>query len=401
MLNTTFVLKIFEGFSIDRWNDLVRPFDIIEMDKAGEKMVLAYIIGKFEEYAGAKVDWDWLVYSSLFDLLKKIALCDIKSPVQRMIRTEYPGEYKKLDQWVLDQYKNLIDQDLYGRFRSYLTESPAETTLTARIRRAAHKFSTQRELDMIAPVNEPERLQRIRKGVAADLVEYLDLRGVQELVSKQRPFDFLMCVEQLRFQIRWNQTPRVPKTSVLGHSFFVAVLTLLLGRECGVPLCPRRRFNNFFSGLFHDLPEAVTRDIISPVKRATGGLPEIIKNIEDKIAEKELQPLMEDFYRDELAYFSANEFDNRILENGLPRIVTFEELNGRCNRDDCSPVDGALVRSADQIAAFIEADQSIRYGTTSPHLVEGRDGLLQTYRDAPPINGFDIAEFFRVYWESY
>ena len=63
------VLKIFEGFSIQRWNDLIRPFDLVEMDKAGEKMVLAYIIGKFEEKKGYKIDWVWMIYASLFDLL--------------------------------------------------------------------------------------------------------------------------------------------------------------------------------------------------------------------------------------------------------------------------------------------------------------------------------------------
>ena len=80
-------LKIFEAFSIERWNDLVRPFSVVEMDKAAEKMVLAYIIGKFEEEKGEKIDWEWMIYASLFDLLKKIALCDIKSPVQRLIMT--------------------------------------------------------------------------------------------------------------------------------------------------------------------------------------------------------------------------------------------------------------------------------------------------------------------------
>ena len=51
-MNKNLVLRIFEGFSIQRWNDLVRPFDLVEMDKAAEKMVLAYIIGKYEEKKG-------------------------------------------------------------------------------------------------------------------------------------------------------------------------------------------------------------------------------------------------------------------------------------------------------------------------------------------------------------
>ena len=77
---------------------------------------------------------------------------------------------------------------------------------------------------MLTPVNEIERLEGIRKELNADLQEYLNLRGLQLLITKQKPFEFLMRIEQLRFQTRWNQTPRVPKTSVLGHCFFVAVL---------------------------------------------------------------------------------------------------------------------------------------------------------------------------------
>ena len=85
------VFKIFEGFSIQRWNDLIRPFELVEMDKAGEKMVLAYIIGKFEENKGSKIDWYWMIYASFFDLLRKIALCDIKAPVQQMLKREFPA----------------------------------------------------------------------------------------------------------------------------------------------------------------------------------------------------------------------------------------------------------------------------------------------------------------------
>ena len=74
MLNKKFILKLFEGFSIQRWNDLVRPFEPVEMDKAAERMVVAYIIGKSEEAAGRSIDWEWIINASLFELLKKIAL---------------------------------------------------------------------------------------------------------------------------------------------------------------------------------------------------------------------------------------------------------------------------------------------------------------------------------------
>ncbi len=403
-MNKDFALKIFEGFSIVRWNDLVRPFDIVEMDKDAEKMVTAYIIAKYEEDRGVQIDWEWMIYASLFDLLRKIALCDIKSPVQRLIKTEYPDEFIKLNEWVLEQYKKLVDDtSLFKRFTIYIgnmsgtipfADGQAET---ARIFRAAHKYSTLRELEMLSLVNEAVRLDPIRKEINADLQKYLDLQGLQMLMTRQKPFEFLMRIEQLRFQTRWNQTPRVPKTSVLGHCYFVAVLTLLLERESGVNLCRKRFYDNFFCALFHDLPESVTRDIISPVKQATSGLPNIVKNIEEQIVAKELVPLMEDFYKDEVLYFTSDEFANRVRIDGHSVHVSWEDLNQKYNDDSYSPVDGRLVRIADHYSALLEADLSIKHGITSKHLTFGRDNLLKAYKEGNIINGIDAYKLFHSF----
>jgi putative hydrolase of HD superfamily len=159
----------------------------------------------------------------------------------------------------------------------------------------------------------------------------------------------------------------------------------------------KRIYNNFFSALFHDLPEAVTRDIISPVKTATQGLPSIVKQIEDEIVKRELVPLMEDFYADELLYFTSNEFDNRIcVDKNYTNVqtVSFDELNVKYNDESFSPVDGALVRCADHAAAFIEADSSIKYGITSAHLREGRENIRKIYPAGRIISGFKIGDFF-------
>lgn len=397
-----FAHKIFEGFSIQRWNDLIRPFDMVEMDKAAEKMVLAYIIGKFEENKGNKIDWIWIIYASLFDLLKKIALCDIKAPIQQMLKKEYPEEYLRLNEWVLNQYKSLLsDEKLFSKFTIYFGQNagsfsiPDELKTTVRVYRAAHKFSSIRELQMISVVNEKERLGSIDKELQAEIQPYLDLEGLQKLITHQKAFDFLLKIEQLRFQTRWNQTPRVPQTSVLGHCFFVAIMTLLLGRESNPKMCERRIINNFFSALFHDLPEAVTRDIISPVKQATDDLPNIVKKIENEIVNKELVPLMEDFFVQEIIDFTSDEFSNRIKDaNGKVVNVSWEELNEKYNEDKFFPIDGKLVRIADHLSALMEADISIKHGITSIHLQNGRDGLLYSYKEDEVVNGINVYNLF-------
>ena len=402
MFSQALALKIFEGFSIQRWTDLVRPFDLVEMDKAAEKMVLAYIIGKFEENKGVFVDWNWMIHASLFDLLKKIALCDIKAPVISMLKHEYTQEYLRLNEWVLNQYKPLIDDSkLFSKFTIYIGQKaealpvPEKTKAAERILSAADKFATLRELQLLSVVNEAERTEKIYTELQADLQQYLDLTGLQMLMTHQRSYNFLMKIEQLRFQVRWNQTPRVPKTTVLGHCYFVAILTLLLCKSNSSKMTEKRLINNFFTGLFHDLPEAVTRDIISPVKQATDELPNIVKKIEDEIVSKELVPLMEPFFRDEIIYFTSDEFSNRILdENKVPREVSWEDLNKLYSNAKYSPVDGRLVRVADHISALMEADISIKHGITSSHLSHGREGMLAAYPQGKIINGIDVGKLF-------
>ena len=401
-MNKKLSLRIFEGFSIQRWNDLIRPFDMVEMDKAAEKMVLAYIIGKYEENKGNFIDWEWIIHASFFDLLRKIALCDIKAPVQQMLKREFLDEYMRLNEWVLNQYRPLInDDDLFSRFTIYVGQKagyfklPEELNASLRVYNAAHKYATMRELDMLAVVNEKQRLEKIYTELQADIQPFLDLEGLQKIMTHQKAFDFLMKIEQLRFQTRWNQTPRVPATSVLGHCFYVAIMTMLLGRESNPDMCKRRVINNFFSALFHDLPESVTRDIISPVKQATDGLPDIVKKIEDEIVAKELVPLMEDFFRDELIYYTSDEFSDRILDaKKNVKKVSWEDLNNFYNEDELYPVDGRLVRICDHLAALMEADISIKHGITSVHLINGRKGMLSHYGPDEKISGINVYKLF-------
>lgn len=392
------IVKIFEGFFIQRWTDLIRPFEIVEMDKAAERMYIAYILGKMEEERGAFVDWQWMIYASLFDLMKKLFLCDIKSPLQSLIKAKYPEEWAHLSSWIINNYKLIVgDADLLDKFERYMktpSEKLDERLLpTTRILRAANKMASLRELEMLSIVNEKERTAHIHTQVLSELQEFTDLAGLSAILMRQRTRDFLLKVEQLRFQIRWNQTPRIPKSSVLGHCYFVAVVTLLLSRQ-NPAMCAERVTNNFFSALFHDLPEAVTRDIISPVKQATDEFPSIIKKIEDETVRAELLPLMEDSYKDELLYFITSEFENRVRLNGETVFVDFADLDEKYNEAIFHPVDGKIVRAADHLAAFLEAGFSIKYGVSPPHLHAGLQELLEKYPENIFINGLAIGRLF-------
>jgi putative hydrolases of HD superfamily len=198
-------------------------------------------------------------------------------------------------------------------------------------------------------------------------------------------------VGQLRFQQRWAQTPRIPETSVLGHMLVVAMLSYLCSIEVGA--CDRRLVNNYLAGLFHDLPEVLTRDIVSPVKRSVEGLDELIKEIESRQVEELLLPLLPVGWHNELRYFTENEFGNKICVDGRVEIVKEGEIGAKYNEDRFAPIDGDLIRACDHFAAFMEAHLSISHGIQSHYLVEGYHGLFSQY-EGKEVGGFNIGSWF-------
>jgi putative hydrolase of HD superfamily len=399
MVNKLLLLKIFEGFSIQRWNDHARPIELTEMDKSALKLIVAYLLGKMEEKNGIIIDWEKIIYACFFELLKKIALSDIKASIHKKIKNEFPEEFDKLNNWVVDQYEVLIeDNELLKMFRNYLLEKKDLSDINFKIVRAAHKYSTIREFELIKMINSPSiRIFDIEKELNADIQQFLDLKGIQMLVTKQNLYELLSIIEQLRFQVRWGQTQRIPRTTVLGHCMMVSCFTLLFSRELKPKPSKKRLYNNVFCGLFHDLPEAVTRDIISPVKRATDNLPGIVKKIEESIVQEKLFPLIDDSFIEEIRYFTENEFNNRIIIDGEIKTVSAAEIADKYNHDEYSPVDGELIELCDKLSAFLEAYQSKRYGIDSPHLNQGRLNILNKYKNEKNICGIDVRKLFNEF----
>jgi putative hydrolases of HD superfamily len=398
MISKLLAQKVFEAFSIQRWNDQVRPIDLNEMDKSAHKMIIAYFIGKYEEQ-NKEIDWDRIIHAGIFELLRKIVLSDIKAPVYRKIKYNYPEEFIKLNDWVIKQYEPYFqNQELFTKFKDYIYEKEDFESPSNKILKAAHKYSTYRELQIIKPLN-PNSLEilRIEKELLSGLEPFRDLKGLQLLLAQKELFQLITLIEQLRYQTRWSHTPRIPKTSVLGHSITVAVYTFLLGYEMNISICPKRRYNNFFGALFHDLPEAVTRDIISPVKRATRDLPEIVKQIEDQLVQEKLYPLMDSKIKEEIQFFTENEFSDRVLFNNEILITDYQTINDQYNEDQFSPIDGTLIRFADEISALLEAYQSIIYGIKSIQIEQGLNYFLNMYHDTDMICGIDIRTFFKEF----
>ena len=393
--------RFFEAASMQRWNDHIRPVELTELDKQAHKMVIAYVIAKIEEDKKGEghIDWLNLIESFIFEFLYRLVLTDIKPPVFHRMMAERRQE---LNNHVLNELKGdldyLNDEKFKHKFESYFMRD--EKTLERKILRAAHYLATNWEFKIIynsAPFIYG--IEKTKENIENQIEDHYDLIGVQKILLGKKSYGFVDLCGQLRFQKRWAHSPRIPETSVLGHMLIVAITAYLCTIKMETAPCEKRIYNNFFAGLFHDLPEVSTRDIISPIKSAAD-LEDIIKDYENERMNEEILPLLPKTWHGEMKYFTGDEFQNKIKKEGIPQKgIKFKEINKKYNKSEYSPLDGELIRACDKLAAFIETNLSIEYGITSRYLEEGRENIFNAYKNKI-ISGTDFGRIFNYFYKK-
>jgi putative hydrolase of HD superfamily len=402
MLNKDFIEFLYEAAHIQRWNDHIRPNGFTELDKQAHKMMILYVLARYEEQDhGAKLNWRALVEGGIMEFLHRIVLTDIKPPVFHQLMRAHG---KELNQWVYDELHDLlatVDKDFSKKMKKYFDDPdyfPKEKQLLS----AAHYLATQWEFNIIYHFNQGiYGIEETKAAIANEIEDHYDLAGVQKLALHGKTSKFIDLVGQLRFQKRWAQSPRVPETSVMGHVLIVAILAYFCAVHIGAD--DDRVANDFLCGLFHDLPEVLTRDIISPVKRSITGLDSLIKEIEKEQVAEKLLPLLPATWHQDINYFTENEFGNKCRFNGkVENFATPEDLESFIKKHQgkvTKVVDGSILKGCDHLAAFVEAYLSIEHGITSIHLKNGVQELSTTYK-GKIIGGVDFGSIYAEFTHS-
>jgi putative hydrolase of HD superfamily len=380
MIEKGLIARLLEAASIQRWNDHVRPVEFTELDKQAHKSIIAYVLGKLEEYERkVTIDWRRLIEGAMFEFLQRVIMTDIKPPVFHKMMSEKGDQINELVLRKLHDDIITVKGDFFGKLESYLFNKDY-SRFEKRLLRAAHYLATNWEFQIIyhtAPF--VYGIDRTKEEIENQIEDHYDLIGVQKISLRKKSFGFIDLCGQLRFQQRWAQSPRVPKTSVLGHMLIVAMLSYLCSVE--IDACDKRLCNNFFAGLLHDLPEVSTRDIVSPVKSSVEGLDDIIKGYEKLHLEERILPLLPSAMREEIRYFLDDEFTNKVTDGGTTRKdIPQEDMMSLFNEDRFSPVDGQIIRACDKLAAFIEASLSIQHGIKSRNLEEGKEYIYEKFK---------------------
>ena len=404
MIKASLIEHIFKAASISRWNDYPKMVNLVELDKQAHKFIIAYFIAKFED----DVDMNYIIEGGIFDFLLRVMVTDIRPDVFHQIQKT---KSKKINEWVIDNYENELkaieDGKFYERFKNYLLKKDSSYQKERVILKAASYLSTKWEFNIVYQTSQfLSDIEELKNSVDAELEDYYELTGVRKIIMNKKLSRIVDLSGRLRFQKRWAQTPRIPETSVLGHMLVVAILGYFYSLK--IKSCKKRVEFNFFCALFHDLPESLTRDIISPVKYGIKGLNEILNEYEMRLIDDKILPFVPEVVKDEFSYilgirksgekFIKDEFENRIYKTApkaLPK--NFKEIN----LDEYRTIDGKALKYCDKLAAFFEAGISISYGVKSKELIGGFESSLKFFKENPLNDEVDFYEICKDFMRFF
>ncbi len=387
MITPELIEHCFGAASIGRWNDYPRMMPLMELDKQAHKFIIAYFLAISE---GDEVDMGYMIEAGIFEFLRRVVVTDIRPDV---FHKSLEKKSSQINEWVLAKLAPSVEPIENGaflkRFEAYLKDDAFKKEKF--ILKAASYLATRWEFAIVYQTSQfLNDIDELKNAVESEIEDYYELIGVRKILLNKKLAKVVDLSGRLRFQKRWAQTPRIPETSVLGHMLVVAIFGYFYSLKIGA--CEQRKIYNFLCALFHDLPEALTRDIISPVKYSVSGLDDLISEFEMAKINEQIMPNIPLHIRKDFAYIlgingdKKDEFTNRIYEKNVKIVDTLSTYN----EDKYKAIDGVGLKQCDRFAAFIEAVLSISHGVKSRELVNACTNIKKSFQQRGLINGVDF-----------
>lgn len=305
------------------------------MDNVGATLHTALFLAHQEEkISGNKIDTLYLMKKIIFTSLADLILSDINSGTKAYI--------KKLDEKIFDE--------LYGRAYEYFLKEDAPESLKQDFKQvlsakdkqiedtiflAAKKYLGFVEASTNARVF-PEiyevPLDEIKKSLVLLSTE---LQSLKMLLDTPEYEKYLAHIYRLSYSMRWNQYQRSTPISVMSHKVVVAYSAYVIGMIGNEKGEDNDIEDMLMRAIYHDVPEVITWDIITPTKKAVPGFVELLEKVEETMMDDYLFGYITPEYKQFLSPFILRPFDDEL---------------------------GAKVKYADIFSALIEAKIEDRAG---------------------------------------
>lgn len=373
--NLTAMNEVFKRLNnLRRWTEITTNAKYDEISKQALNCIICFLLAKEAESKGVNVRWENFPKIAIFRAFQK-AYVNYDTPEHILKEICALGE---IDFNVQFNHATLrvISKKTNEEFAEWI--NTAQGTYEETIYRAATKIATLLELTEIrAKINGDYNLKY--REIIESMKKYESVPGFLEMSGEESQcFSAFKSVSKLRNQNRWAAYSYSVSCSVLGHLFDTAVFAYWMCIESHKT--EEIATKCFFMGIFHDIPEAFTRDIPSPIKDGIPGFRELTERYELLCMERKFYP--------KLATISET------LPNAVKAIM-FEDESNRDYK--------ALMKGADYMSAVSEIVRQFMGGSRDPELVNAFKGHNKKFESGVASYTYTTEEMYknmRVYVEE-
>ena len=351
---------------LDRWTGLTNVHNVDEANKQAANCLAAYLLGKHAEAQGKSIQWSRFPKIAIYRGFQKITMnFDIPESTLEKICKIGQIDPENNDK----ETKKLIAEKTDESFANFLCEGIG--SYEAQIYRAATKIVTMAELFENERKIEDEFLKKIQE-LTSSLMGYYHIPGVKEFSKPESEvFKLIRKLIKLRYMDRWQTRIRNQGAPVLRHLLDTAVCAYLMWLE-NYPNDETTATKMFFIGIFHDIAEAWTKDIPSPVK-------DRIEGFRTATEEYELSQIEENLYKPLPKH----------LAEAVKAVMMEEDENSRYK---------AFLKGADYMAADMECCRLFRAGSKDEYY---DDVFARRLADLKTSKAYITPLFRRLFDEFY
>lgn len=280
--------------NLRRWTDIITEGKYDEISKQSLNCAIAFILATEAEDEGKEIQWERFPKIALYRAFQK-AYVNYDTPEHILKEICNLGGIK-FDKAFGDVTAETITELTDEEFASWVKEGCG--TYEERIYKAATKIATFLELrELQSHMNGGYAIKY--EEVVKTMGKYEDIPGFITLSDTESGyFKVFKAISKLRNQNRWAAYSYLVDCSVLGHLFDTAIFAYLMALERGELETVATKC--FFMGIFHDVPEAFTRDIPSPIKDKIPGFRDLTEQYELQMMEKHVYPKVSEVAADAL-----------------------------------------------------------------------------------------------------
>lgn len=279
------------------------------MDNIGFVLHVALFLSHLEEEKGANIDKLFLIKKIIFSSLNRLVLSDINSGTRDYITSLDPEIFAQLEEKALNKIFELDSEEML-KVDIQKTLSDQSHDLENKIILAAKKYAGYIECSMNHRVYI-EVYENILEEMYWELQKQaMDLSSLKELIENKGYKKYLLHIRGLSQSMRWNQDKRDFPISVMAHLVYVTFISYIIWTLENSNWAKVDVEELLLRSIYHDIPEAITWDFITPTKRAIPGFVEILEKVELQMMDDYLFCYVSENYKQEMFKYMLEPFDD-------------------------------------------------------------------------------------------